>query len=73
MKYLITPAGRQSLLALSLLSGFGLLGAIPAQAHDDDRDGFRDGGGHYHRYGYHHHHRGYWDERNGTRLFINVG
>lgn len=37
-----------------------------------DRDGFWDGQHHYHAYGYYHNHRGYWDERNGIRIWIDL-
>lgn len=38
-----------------------------------DRDGFYDGQRRYHQFDNYHHHRGYWDERNNGRIFINIG
>ena len=38
-----------------------------------DRDGFWDGQHHYHQYENYRHHRGYWDDRDGVRIFINLG
>ena len=38
-----------------------------------DRDGFYDGQRNYHQYDHYRNHRGYWDQRNGVRVFINVG
>ena len=59
-----------------VLSTLVLGGMTPAWAdhghHDQDREGFRDHHGNYHRYGYHHHHRGYWDQQNGAQIWINI-
>jgi hypothetical protein len=37
-----------------------------------DHDGYWDGHHHYHAFQYYHHQRGYWDERNGIRIWINI-
>jgi hypothetical protein len=56
-----------------LFSAFLLGGARQAQAYGGDQNGYRDNYGYYHHYGYRHHHRGYWNQQNGVRLWINVG
>jgi len=38
--------------------------------HDDH--GYWDDHHHYHAFDYYQNHRGYWDERNGVRIFINL-
>jgi len=47
-------------------------GASQSWAHDHDHDGFWDRHHHYRHYEYYHHHRGYWDDRDGVRLWINI-
>lgn len=42
------------------------------QAYDHDAHGWYDNDHHHHPFIYHNHHRGYWDERNGVRVFINI-
>ena len=37
-----------------------------------DSNGYWDGHHHYHGYEFYHHHRGYWDNRAGVRVFINI-
>jgi hypothetical protein len=37
-----------------------------------DGNGYWDGNHHYHHYEYYQNHRGYWDERSGVRVFINL-
>jgi len=67
---------RSPLLVIALLvSAVFLSGTTQALAHDGDRyrDGYQDRNGNYHQYGYHHHHRGYWNQHNGVRFWINVG
>jgi hypothetical protein len=63
-------------LALAALSvTFMLATAGPSFAdgsYRHDQHGYWDGHHHYHNYDYYHHHRGYWDERNGVRIFINL-
>jgi|HubBroStandDraft_1064217.scaffolds.fasta_scaffold596802_2 hypothetical protein len=58
--------------ALLLLGATLFLCTGARQAWSDDRDGFWDNGHHWHHYEYYHHHRGYWDERSGIRIWINV-
>ena len=63
---------RCGLLSLGL-AAFLYTGASQAWADDHGHDGFWDGHHHYHHYEYYHNHRGYWDERNGLRVWINIG
>ncbi len=45
-----------------------------AQAYYDRYpDGYWDHHGHYRHYEIYHRHRGYWDDRPGGRIFINLG
>jgi hypothetical protein len=67
-------------LLLTAMATFFVLGGSQLRADDwgghqryYDRDGFYDGQRHYHQYDHYRDHRGYWDERNGVRIFINVG
>lgn len=55
-----------------LFSIFLFGGANQAQARDNNgnRVGYRHNS--YHHYGYYHHHRGYWNDNNGVRLWINL-
>ncbi len=67
---------RKMLLVIAVLfSAFMVGGVSQAQAHDrnQDRNGYWDRNGNYHSYGYYHHHRGYWNQHNGVRFWINVG
>jgi hypothetical protein len=56
------------------VAAFVGLGALnQAQAYYDRYpDGYWDHHGHYRHYEVYHRHRGYWDERNGVRVFINL-
>ena len=74
MKNIILGRNRRMFLVMGALVSAFLLGGIGQVAAYDghqDRNGFRDGNG-YHRYGYNHHHRGYWNQQNGVRLWINI-
>jgi len=62
----LTQTSVLALLAAALLLG----SATQSQAHPN---GYWDRGGRWHDYGYYHHHQGYWDERNGGRVWINIG
>ena len=70
MKNQLLRNKRGLLMVLALAAFFVVGGASQSWAHD--RDGFWDRHHHYHHYGYYHHHRGYWDDRNGVRLWINI-
>jgi hypothetical protein len=59
-------------LLLPLLAASASFAALPAQAYDHDKTGYFDDHHQHHPYVYHHHHRGYWQENNGVRVFINV-
>jgi len=76
MKNIVLNRARQLLMIVAIFFSLLLFGGIqPAPAHDDDhgdQNGFHDSHGNYHRYGYHHHHRGYWNEDNGPRIWINI-
>jgi hypothetical protein len=69
------------LLAMAILFSAFTAGGISQLRADDwgghqrynDQSGFYDGHHHYHQYDHYRHHRGYWDQRNGASLFINVG
>ena len=61
---------RLGLLSLGLVA-FLSTGAGSAWA-DDHHDGFTDSHHQYHHYSYYHNHRGYWDQRNGVRIWINI-
>ena len=63
---------KRTFLMLALGTLFVLGGSSQSWAHDHGRDGFWDHHHHWHSYGYYHHHRGYWDDRNGVRLWINL-
>ncbi len=56
------------LLVLALV-GFS---AGRTQAYDHDDRGWYDRDHHHHPFIYYHNHRGYWDQRNGVRVFINI-
>lgn len=81
MKNIIQPLQHVKLgLLLSAAGAFFVLGGNQLRADDwgshqryYDRDGFYDGQHQYHPYGHYHNHRGYWDQRNGARIFISVG
>jgi hypothetical protein len=58
-------------LLLGIAALFTLGTAQQAQAYYDKYpDGYWDQHGHYQHYTIYHHHRGYWDQRNGVRVFI---
>ena len=70
-------------ILLALVAAIGFFNIAPAaQAHDGQWDGrhhyYRDNygywndGDHYRHYTSWHTHHGYWDDRGGTRVFINV-
>ena len=75
-----TLQGTKRGLLLTAMAAFFVLGGSQLRADEwgghhryYDRDGFFDGQRHYHHYDHYRDHRGYWDERNGTRIFINLG
>jgi hypothetical protein len=67
--FLLTAAG-----ALFVLSS-GHLRAEDWGGHQRyyDRNGFYDGQHQYHQFEHYRKHRGYWNQHNGVRIFINVG
>jgi hypothetical protein len=81
MKNKISRHNRGMLLVMAVLFSAFLAGGVSQLRADDwgghqryyDRDGFYDGQRHYHQYDHYRDHRGYWDQRNGVRIFINVG
>ena len=68
---------QRSIPILGMVVFFTLTGTTLSWAHDGyydrDRDGYWDGYHRFHHCEYYHHQHGYWDERNGVRVFINVG
>jgi hypothetical protein len=75
MKNIMLRHNRGMLLVIAaLFSAFLLGGTSLVQAHDGNRNDYRDGNGNYHHYGSYHHHHGYWNQNNsGVRFWINVG
>ena len=63
-------------LAIAALSVTFMLATAGPSFGDDhfrhDDKGYWDAHHHYHHYDYYQNHRGYWDERNGVRIFINL-
>ncbi len=57
------------LLGIAALLTFGSMQRTQAY-YDKYPDGYWDHQGHYQHYVIYHHHRGYWDQRNGARVFI---
>ncbi len=55
-----------------LVLAFAGLGATRSLAYDHDDRGWYDNDHHRHPFVNYHHHRGYWDQRNGVRVFINI-
>ncbi|MEO6845900.1 MAG: hypothetical protein ABI254_01485 [Chthoniobacterales bacterium] len=76
MKNIISRHNRGISLAIAILSCAFLLGGITnSQAnnwHHHNKHGYYDHNGNFHHYGYHNHHRGYWNQTNGTRVWINL-
>jgi hypothetical protein len=64
MKTLFTT----SLLILALTG----LGATRTMAYDHDDRGWYDNDHHRHAFTHYHNHRGYWDQRDGARVFISL-
>ena len=56
--------------ALAFVAG-GTLNQAQAY-YDRYPDGYWDHGGHYRHYEIYHRHRGYWDDRGGARVFIQL-
>jgi len=63
---------KKSLLVLGLMTLLTTVGATRSMAYDHDNRGWYDE--HHHRHAFINHggHRGYWDQRNGVRVFINI-
>jgi hypothetical protein len=59
-------------LTLGLIALFAVVGVSRTMAYDHDDKGWFDNNHHHHPFIYHNHHRGYWDQQNGVRVFINV-
>jgi len=55
-----------------LILSVAALGATRTFAFDHDDKGWYDSDHHRHAFIQHEHHRGFWDTRNGARVFINV-
>ncbi len=66
---------KKNLLVTGMAVFFIAAGICPTWADNGyrhDNHGYWDGNHHRHNYAYHHHHRGYWDQRNGVRVFIGL-
>ncbi len=63
---------KKTILFLGLIAAVLAVGSVRTLAYDHDSHGWWDAHHHHHPFIYHNHHRGYWDERGGTRIFINV-
>jgi hypothetical protein len=63
---------KKLLTLTSLILALGALSATRVMAYDHDDRGWYDANHHRHPFILYHHHHGYWDQRNGVRLFINV-
>jgi len=80
MKNIMSRHNRGMLVVAILLSAF-LAGGVGQLRADDwgghqryyDRDGFYNGQHQYYPYEHYRNHRGYWDQRGGVRVFINLG
>lgn len=69
---------QRSIPVLGMIVFFAVAGMTPSRAHDSyyydrDHDGYWDGYHRFHHRVYYHDHYGYWDDRNGARIFVNVG
>ena len=76
MKNKMSRSNRGIALAIAVLfTAFLWAGAGQAGAYygNQNQNGYWDNHHQYHNYGYHNHHRGYWNQSNGVRLWINVG
>jgi hypothetical protein len=63
---------KKTILFLGLTTLFVVVGGARSMAYDHDDKGWIDDHHQHHPFIYHHHHRGYWDNRSGARVFINV-
>ena len=64
---------RSIVLTALALAAFGLTASANAYPHQPHgHDGYTDGNHHYHPYVMHQGHRGYWDQRSGVQVWINV-
>ena len=60
------------MLSLALVTLFIAMGASRTLAYDHDDKGWYDDHHVHHPFIYHDNHRGYWDQHNGVRVFINI-
>jgi hypothetical protein len=63
---------KKLILSCSLVLAFADLSATRTLAYDHDDRGWYDNDHHRHPFVNYHNHRGYWDQRNGVRVFINI-
>jgi len=62
----------RKILFLGLVTLFVVSGAGRLMAYDHDDKGWFDDHHKHHPFVEHNHHRGYWDQRNGVKVFINI-
>ncbi len=62
----------RKMLFLGLVASFIAVSAGRSMAYDHDEKGWFDDHHKHHPFIYHNHHRGYWDQRDGARVFINI-
>jgi len=63
------------LLAVIALVVGGFTAQVHAEDHkfgDHDKTGYWDANQQHHAYVVHNNHRGYWDQRSGTRIWVNI-
>jgi hypothetical protein len=64
---------KKTILLLSLVAVFTTVGAVRSLAdYTHDSHGWYDEHHHRHAFIMHNHHRGYWDNHNGTKVFITI-
>ena len=63
---------KKTILFLGLTALLTAFAGSRAQAYDHDKHGWYDEHHHRHDYIVYHHHRGFWDQRNGAWIFINI-
>jgi len=70
-----SKSARASLIAVMALVVGGLTAQLHAEDHkfgDHDKTGYWDANQQHHAYVMHNNHRGYWDQRNGAHIWVNV-
>jgi hypothetical protein len=63
---------KKIILLLSITALFTTVGTVRSMAYDHDSHGWYDSHHHRHPFIKHNGHRGYWDQQNGTKVFISI-